>query len=116
MFGALLDGALRASTKARVQAKFGAKEIIVPGFNDATRGVVAAARAHKEFVVVVPEWRTQAWWANLRQLAKVAGGRPLQLGSYKRVFDTVARKWHKIPQWPMVAILVKAEDVRKMFD
>jgi hypothetical protein len=75
-----------------------------------------AARAHKEFVVVVPEWRTQAWWANLRQLAKVAGGRPLQLGSYKRVFDTVARKWHKIPQWPMVAILVKAEHVRKMFD
>jgi hypothetical protein len=110
------NGALRACTKAKVQAKFGAKEVIVPGFNDATRGVVAAARAHKEFVVVVPEWRTQPWWANLRQLAKAAGRQPLKLGSYKRVFDMAARKWHKIPHWPMVALLVKAKDVRKMFD
>ena len=78
--------------------------------------MVAAARAHKEFVVVVPEWRTQPWWANLRQLAKAAGRQPLKLGSYKRVFDMAARKWHKIPHWPMVAVLVKAKDVRNMFD
>lgn len=108
-------GTLLARAKARVRAEFGAKEIIVPGFNDATRGVIAAARAHKEFVVVVPEWRTQLWWANLQQLAKAAGRQPLALGSYGRVFDTAAQRWHKIPQWPMVAMLVKATDAEKRF-
>ena len=51
------ESQLSAQSRTRIVKHFGeGLPIVVPGFSDASRAMLAASRKHTSFIVVVPSW------------------------------------------------------------